>query len=121
MRRPRVLFILYEPVGSRMTGLGIRYTELARVLAGHADVTVAAPSVEDSSDNGVEQLAFRPHAPGALRPAIEAAHLIVAQPQWPLTARWLATAKARVVYDLYDPETFGTLERSPSGGPACAG
>ena len=39
---PRVLLISQDPVGEQMAGMGIRYTELARALAAHAEVTLAA-------------------------------------------------------------------------------
>lgn len=40
----RVLFISHDTVGPRMAGPGIRYFHLARVLAQHASVTLAAPA-----------------------------------------------------------------------------
>ena len=34
----------------------------------------------------------------------------MAQPQWPLINRWLRRGRAQLVVDIYDPETFETLE-----------
>src|SRR6202044_3016580 len=65
---------------------------------------------------GIRLVAFRPHAPGALRPLIEEADTVVAHPQWPLVDRWLRRWPARVVIDLYCPETLETLELAADRG-----
>ncbi|HEX5852012.1 MAG TPA: glycosyltransferase [Solirubrobacteraceae bacterium] len=114
--RPRVLFICADPVGERMAGLGIRCWELARALSDRASVTIAHGGTEEIARDGVRTVAFRPHAPGALRGEIAAADTIVAHPQWPLVNRWLRSASARVVIDLYCPETLETLELLADGG-----
>ena len=61
---------------------------------------------------------FEAHAPQALRPHVMAAEVIVAQPQWPVIAGWMHRSGARLVYDLYDPETLETLERFAAAWPA---
>jgi len=109
-RRPRVLFISADPVGERMAGLGIRYWELARALGPHAEVTLAHGGTGAQTTEGVTTLPYRPHAPAALREPIARADVIVTHPQWPLVTRWLRQARARVIFDLYDPETLETLE-----------
>jgi glycosyltransferase involved in cell wall biosynthesis len=106
----RVLFICADPVGEQMAGLGIRCWELARALSGQASVTVAHGGSEQGERDGVRTVAFRPHAPAALRAEIAAADTIVAHPQWPLVDRWLRRSTAQVVIDLYCPETLETLE-----------
>ncbi len=108
--RPRVLFISADPVGEEMAGLGIRYWELARVLVGHAQVTIAHGGRTSSTADGIATVAYRPHDPRALRPLIDAADVVVTHPQWPLVTRWLRGARARLIIDLYDPETLETLE-----------
>jgi glycosyltransferase involved in cell wall biosynthesis len=108
--RPRVLFISHDPVGAEMAGLGIRTFELARVLSDHADVTVAHGGRASGAVEGVPVLPFRPHHPVALRAPIAAADVVVAHPVWALLARWLRRSQARIVHDLYDPETLETLE-----------
>jgi len=128
---PRVLLISQDPVGEHMAGMGIRYTELARALAAHGRVTLAAVGeagsvggdrnaageasaggVADAADaaDAVQSVGFRPHAPGALAPHVAAADLVVCPPQWPVVSRWLRHSRARVVHDLYDPEALETLE-----------
>jgi hypothetical protein len=109
-KRPAVLFICADTVGEQMAGLGIRCWELARALSEVASVTVAHGGEEEGEREGVRMVAFRPHAPGPLRPLIAAADTVVAHPQWPLVDRWLRRAPARVVIDLYCPETLETLE-----------
>jgi glycosyltransferase involved in cell wall biosynthesis len=108
--RPDVLFICADPVGERMAGLGIRCWELARALRGAARVTVAHGGSEQGERDGVHLVAFKPHAPAALRAPIARADAVVAHPQWPLVDRWLARSRARVIVDLYCPETLETLE-----------
>ena len=112
--RPKVLFISADPVGSEMAGLGIRYAELARALSGRASVTIAHGGAEEhapgEAGSDVRTVAYRPHAPGSLRALIAEADAVVCHPQWPLVTRWLRRSRARVIVDLYDPETLETLE-----------
>jgi glycosyltransferase involved in cell wall biosynthesis len=114
-RTPRVLFVCADPVGEEMAGLGIRCWELARTLSSAASVTVAHGGSEQRSLEGVRLIPFRPHAPGALRAPIAQADTIVAHPQWPLVDRWLKASSARIVIDLYCPETLETLELTAGG------
>ncbi len=114
--KPRLLFICADPVGEQMAGLGIRCWELARALSGRASVTVAHGGSEQGEREGVRTIAFRPHAPQALRQPIADADVVVAHPQWPLVDRWLQRARARVIVDLYCPETLETLELLAGGG-----
>lgn len=115
--RQRVLFISPDAVGERMRGLGIRYTELARTLAADAEVVVATgdPGGGGAGPEGVRVVGYEPHAPAALRPEIAAADMIVAPPQWPLVSRWLRESAARIVIDLYCPETLETLAAFVAG------
>ncbi len=110
LNRPKILVISLDPVGMRMAGLGIRCTEIARALSGNADVTLAAPGGDPNFSNGIEVLSFEPHAPEALRAPIASADLVLTQPQWPLVTAWLRESKARIVFDLYAPETMETME-----------
>jgi glycosyltransferase involved in cell wall biosynthesis len=108
--QPEVLFISADPVGGEMAGLGIRCWELARALRDRASVTIAHGGTEEGERDGVRTVAFRPHAPHVLRELIAGADTVVAHPQWPLVDRWLRRSSARVVIDLYCPETLETLE-----------
>ena len=109
-RRRRVLFVSADPVGASMAGVGIRYFELARVLTEHADVTIAHTGAADETLEGIPTVAYRPHAPGRLREPLSRADVVIAQPQWPLINRLLRRTGARIVFDIYDPESFETLE-----------
>jgi glycosyltransferase involved in cell wall biosynthesis len=116
--KPNVLFICADPVGEEMAGLGIRCWELARTLSAGASVTVAHGGSEQRELEGVRLIAFRAHAPGGLRELIGQADTVVAHPQWPLVDRWLKRSSARIVIDLYCPETLETLELAAGGfGP----
>jgi glycosyltransferase involved in cell wall biosynthesis len=108
---PRVLFVSHDPVGEEMAGLGIRTFELARVVARHADVTVAHGGRDSGPFGGLETLIpFKPHDPAPLRSLIASADVVVAHPVWPVLSRCLRRSPARVVHDLYNPETLETLE-----------
>jgi glycosyltransferase involved in cell wall biosynthesis len=109
-RQRNVLLICADPVGAEMAGLGIRCWELARTLSANASVTVAHGGSEERQAEGIRTIPFRPHAPHPLRALIEQAGVVIAHPQWPLVNRWLKRSPARVVIDLYCPETLETLE-----------
>lgn len=108
--RSNVLLISADPVGEEMAGVAIRFSELARAISAHTEVTLAHGGTAGGRLDGVRLLPFRPHSPGALRAAIAGADMVIAHPQWPLITRWLRTASGQVVFDLYDPETFETFE-----------
>ena len=113
---PRVVFVYADRVGAEMGGMGIRAVEFARAMSAHADVAVAAAAT-DGADLGVPVSVFDPHAPDALAAAVARADMVVAQPQWPTAMRVLQRSGAQLVFDLYDPEVFGTLEHF-AGRPA---
>ena len=116
-RRPRVLFITLARVGEQMAGAAIRSWELAHVVSEHADVTLAAAQISSIASEAITLVEFAAHSPSALKEHVMRADVVVAQPQWPVIAGWMHRSGARVIYDLYDPETLETLElfaeRSP--------
>jgi glycosyltransferase involved in cell wall biosynthesis len=100
-----------------MAGPAIRAYELARVVADHAQVTIAGPEGSTPPDDDrLEHVVYRPHAPAALRGPIAAADTIVAQPQWPLVTGWMRQSGARLIFDLFVPEALEALERYPGRG-----
>jgi glycosyltransferase involved in cell wall biosynthesis len=105
-----VLVISSDAVGVAMAGVGIRAYEIARALQPHAEVTLAAVESELEPLRDVEYVPFRHQRPTALAPLIAAADAVFCQPQWPVIAGMLRRSDARLIYDLYDPETFETLE-----------
>jgi glycosyltransferase involved in cell wall biosynthesis len=109
-RRPRVLVICADQLGSSLAGVAVRAYELSRVLMEHADVTLAGVEAATPPPPGVPAVTYALRDPRALRPHIEAADVIVAQQQWPVIARWMRNSGARLVYDLVTPEPFELLE-----------
>jgi glycosyltransferase involved in cell wall biosynthesis len=107
----RVLIAYADRVGDSMGGVGIRAVELARVLRAElgADVTIAAAET-DAGDVGVPVVTFEPHAPRTLDAELRRADAVIAQPGWPSLMHRLSRSGARLIFDLYDPEAFGTLE-----------
>ena len=115
--RRRALVISQTPVEERMRGVAIRSFELARQVAGVADVVLAAPHGERAPTlPGVEFLAYDRERPRELRSAIARADVIIAQPQPPIVMRWLNRSDARLIFDLYDPEAFENLATFAHGG-----
>ena len=107
----RVLFLSSAPVGEQMIGPAIRAYEMARALSDRAEVTLAA--VESGTTPPpleVPLVEFKPSDPRSLKPLIDAADVVVGQPQWPVVARWLEHSGARLIYDVYDPETLESIE-----------
>jgi glycosyltransferase involved in cell wall biosynthesis len=111
----RVLLYSHDPVGEQMAGLGIRTFELARVLAAHADVTIAHGGDGSGPFNGIETVAVKPHAPKPLKTLVAQADVVVTHPVWSPLSRWLRRSGKRIVHDLYDPETLETLELTAHG------
>ncbi|HEX3510464.1 MAG TPA: glycosyltransferase [Solirubrobacteraceae bacterium] len=114
---PRVLFVCADPVAASMRGLGIRCWELARAMSRSAEVTIAHGGTTTGMQEGVRLLSYEPHAPSALASPAASADMIVAHPQWPAVDRMLRRSRARVVIDLYCPETLETLELFAAAGP----
>ncbi|HEX4719322.1 MAG TPA: glycosyltransferase family 4 protein [Thermoleophilaceae bacterium] len=112
--RPRVLLISGEPLGEAMAGPAIRTFQIGRVLSSVADVTVAGPGGSNPPTPELEHVAYQAHDPKALREPIAAADMIIAQPQWPLVTSWMRASGARLVFDLFVPETLEALERYPA-------
>ena len=110
----RVLFVSAEPVGEAMAGPAIRVIELARVLAEHCDVTVAAPG---PSDPAVVPGKFVEAGLAGFEVLLEAMRghdVVVAQRLQPQLLRYAARLPVRLVADLYNPQMIEVLE---AGGP----
>jgi glycosyltransferase involved in cell wall biosynthesis len=107
--RPRILLVYNDRVGARMGGVGIRAIEFAKVLRAHGEVTLAVAEASGELD-GIPLVEFNPHDPRTLAPHLERADVVVARPQWPLAMRMLRRSGARLIFDIYDPDTFGTIE-----------
>lgn len=108
--RPRILVISADAVGKEMAGTGIRAYEVARALQPHGEVTLAAVESTSEPVDDVHQVSFHVRDSRALRPYIETADVIFAQPQWPTIHGWLRESDARLIFDLYNVESFEALE-----------
>lgn len=103
--RQRVLVVSEDPVGGEMGGNAIRAFELAKVLAQHAEVTLAAPS----SPGGQSEVRQVPLDSDDAR-RLQAFDIVLALPQGPARSAQLRRCGARIVYDLYDPKPLQMLE-----------
>jgi glycosyltransferase involved in cell wall biosynthesis len=111
--RQRVLVIAPDRLEEQVAGTGIRALELARVLAGDADVTLAGTGEPPAELAGIPCVGYHPHAPSALEPALRASDVVVAGPQWPPLMRRLERSGARLLFDLYVPEAIETVGGFP--------
>jgi glycosyltransferase involved in cell wall biosynthesis len=106
----KVLVVSADKIGSVMSGPAIRAYELAKVLRGHADVTLAGVETDAEPVGDVEVVQYHLRDQRRLKPLIADADVIVAQPPWPVAGAWMRASGARLVFDLYDPEPFEVLE-----------
>jgi glycosyltransferase involved in cell wall biosynthesis len=111
----RVLFISAEPLGPSMAGPAIRVLELARAVAAHCDVTVAAPGPSDAGDAPIELLEASLADFDTLLAAIKSHDVVVAQRLPPQLLRNVARLPVRLVADLYNPQMIEVLEASGDG------
>jgi hypothetical protein len=114
----KVLFISAEPLGPAMAGPAIRVLELARAVAAHCDVTVAAPGPSDAGDAPVELLEARLADFDRLLEAIRRHDVVVAQRLPPQLLRYVARMPVRFVADLYNPLMIEVLEAAGADGPS---
>ena len=126
-RPPSLLILSHDVVGSQMAGPGIRYVQMARVLARELPVTLAVPghSTNDLALPGVTLVPYAPNEWATLAPLIAQATVallpsdIVARfPQFagvdtalvidgynPILAEWLAVYAQRTLDEL-QPEAY---------------
>lgn len=115
----RLLLLCPNPVGRRMRGLGIRYTEIARALHGDdLEVTLAAPAVEGAAPEGVHCTTWSLDRIRPLRALLHGADAVLTPPGPPHVMRALRRAGTRVAIDLYDPVPLEVLERFGGARPA---
>ncbi len=113
---PRVLVLSVEPVGAAMAGPAIRALELARALAEHCDVTLAAPAPSDPGDAPVELLEAEMADFERLLEAFRRHDVVIAQRLESQLLRYVARMPIRYVADLYDPQMIEVLEAMGDGG-----
>ena len=110
----RVLIVTEDPVGEAMGGAAIRAYEIARSLAGVAEVTLAAPGTQPPGLAPARHVAYDPGDPRALRELLPGADVVITRPAGPRVASWLHASDARIVYDLCDPLPLDILEAQSS-------
>lgn len=106
----RLLIISHDVVGSLMAGPGIRYWELARALAPHAEVTLVAPRPIDLAAPGVRTGHFAWGDAASLAAHLRRADVVLANGYLLEPHPELAAAEARLILDLYDPILLENLE-----------
>lgn len=99
-----------DRVAEQMAGPAIRCWELGHLLSEYCDVTLATADLGVVASDAIELVEFVAHSPRAIRGHVDRADVIIAQPQWSVLAGWMHRSGARVIYDLYTPETFELLE-----------
>jgi glycosyltransferase involved in cell wall biosynthesis len=111
MPGPRVTILCLAKVGAEMTSPAIRAYELARVLSrAGAEVSLLATEVDDAQGMEVVVDSFDRHR--GLGDKLAGAEVVLAQPQWPLVMRDLRRSGARLIFDLYYPDTLEKLEHT---------
>lgn len=104
-----ILIISHDVIGTHMAGPGIRYRELARVLAQDFRVILAAPSQVDSSAAGVDFWTYQPGVWDSLAPAVLEATVIVLCGDVLVWFPQLMQCEKPLVIDGYDPHPLETL------------
>src|SRR5688500_9201846 len=98
----RILIISHDIAGSRMAGTGIRYWELARVLAQKHLVTLIAPQPIDLPPPGVVCGSYQWGDPVSMEPWLQT-DIVVANGFVLLEHEHLAQIPQPLALDLYDP------------------
>jgi glycosyltransferase involved in cell wall biosynthesis len=99
-RRQRILLVVYGPIAERMSAPEIRGWEVARVLARHHDVTVAAPGELQDGRDGIRMV---PADRRTLVAEARAHDVLIAQRVPPYLFAALADSDTLIVADLYYP------------------
>ena len=100
-----------------MGGNAVRATELARVLAAHGDVLLAAPGEPPEAGAPFRHAVWDAGDPAGLRALLAGAGVVVAAPQSPVVQAELRRSGARLVADLYDPFPLAVLEGLRDASP----
>ncbi|HEV2350776.1 MAG TPA: glycosyltransferase family 4 protein [Terriglobia bacterium] len=99
----QVLLITNDNVGRKRAGPGIRCVELAKVLARHFDVALAATQSIDIDIEGVKLIPNTLAHPGRLRAAVSHSDVVIIQGLVLAIFPFLRRAAKFLVVDLYDP------------------
>jgi GT2 family glycosyltransferase len=106
-KRPRVLIVASDVVGSQMAGPGIRAVEMSRVLSAEADVTLASTRPTDLKSREFIVV----HASSRKLSELGRHADVIVCPGLTLASySFLASFQAPVVVDAYDPFSIALLE-----------
>ncbi len=108
--QPHLLIISHDVIGARMAGPGIRYWELAHVIAAHQPVTLIAPQPIDRASPTVETGNYAWGDAESLARWVQDADVVLAN-GFVLPAHPELTAMTQpLAIDLYDPTLLENLE-----------
>lgn len=110
--RPHTLIVSHDVVDQRMAGPGIRYWELARVLAQHVPVTLAVPGQTALEGDGFELHAYHRDDPETLQGVFERSDVVMPCGSTLVDFPYLAEGEQPLVIDGYDPFVVETLALS---------
>ncbi len=116
MTSTRVLIVVGEPVGESMAGPAIRALELAKVLAEHVQVTLAAPAPSQVEHPGISLIEAGGSDFALLLEALKTHDVVVAQQLPPQLLRYVHRLPIRYVADLYNPLMIELLEALADAG-----
>lgn len=102
-RRPHLLVVSHDIVDTKMGGVGMRYVEMARVLSADLDVTLAVPSETTFNLPNVPLVRYWEERPASLQILVENSDVALISGYMIKKFPFLATTRARLVVDLYDP------------------
>jgi glycosyltransferase involved in cell wall biosynthesis len=103
------LIVSHDVIGSRMAGPGIRYWELAQVLAQQFSVILAAPGAVDLPSSELELYSYDLEDPQSLGAALAQAAVVVLCGDVLQRFPALQDSQLPLVVDGYDPHTLETL------------
>ncbi|MDD3826902.1 MAG: glycosyltransferase family 4 protein [Anaerolineae bacterium] len=116
MSATRVLIVSHDMVGERMAGPGIRYWELARVLADHCAVTLAVPGQTTLHAEGFDLRTYPPSDWATILAMARHADVVMPGGFVLHHAPQLASLDCAIVIDGYDPYPAEVLSLTRRAG-----
>jgi len=104
----KLLIICQDVIDARMAGPGLRYVEISRNLSSHLQVILAAPQGSDPQIEGVQFITYGGKR-GVVKAAANEADIVLISGAMIRQFPFIATSKARIVVDLYDPMLLENL------------
>lgn len=108
--RPHLLIVSPDVVKQQMAGPGIRYWELAHVLAKGVTVTLAVPGETDLTSETVRLTTYNPKDGETVRVLLPSTSVVFGAIDLLFRFPFLATAEIPIIIDLYAPFLLENLE-----------